>query len=375
MAIRGDLNLARCRRVRRGAQWAAVCLSTLWLLISGPAQAADPACSKGLWGCPASAVGPSGASAAGRSDEQDSAQARRARCERIVAEVRRSMTPLRIATSMNARDLLDATATQLAGAIALAPDSYEAHSLLGQLELERGRFLAAGVALRRAEELFWTSDGATALSAAVAADAPQLERADAGLALGLALLSALEGDLATALVRYQRLLRLGMHSPRLLYRTADVLMAQGRLDEAVVLFDKACAQARPLDVPPVDTTRACLGLLVALDRGERSQVAQVGRRLRLLDRGQRALDVRDYLSSWEREYHRALLLPVGCERRTALRMYLHGAAGHAPATYLARAEAHAAALSTLSCTDPVPSMQPGAGATPAGASLKGAAPR
>jgi len=231
----------------------------------------------------------------------------------------------------------------LAEAARLLPDTPDAHSLLGQLHLEQGQLEKAAAALHRAEAL-------AEQNAAGERPAP-LERSDPQLALALGLLSALSGDLGGALERYLRLLRLGVPNHRLLYRTGDVLMALGRLDEATALLERACLQLqRPPEVPSIDVPRACSSYLVALDRGERARAAAALRRVRMLDRDLRGLRYRDFLTDWEREYHLALLLPPSCERLQALSRYLAGGRSAAPLSYLRRAETHLRALATLGCS-------------------------
>ncbi len=293
-------------------------------------------CHDSLWGC-----GPSA-----DAERSDPGEARRAHYDRLVTSARRLLSTLR-STSVNAgAQLVKEAEQQLRDAIQLLPDEPDAHSLLGQLELERGHRVAAALALRQAEALF-------AQAAASESDGqrphPPLERSDPALALALALLHAQEGDLQAALARYQRLIDHAAASPRLLYRMADVLMALGQLDDAAALYERACAAPRGPEVPTVDTSRACLGYLVALDRGERAIPATLFRKARTVDRGPRAMDLLDFPSPWERDYHRALLLPSGCERRASLARYLQGSDALAPASYRRRAELHRQRGRELSC--------------------------
>lgn len=262
------------------------------------------------------------------------------RYERLLTAARASAGQLRVAIPSD----LDVAAQKLTEAIAIMPEAPEAHSLLGQVNLERGQLEAAAPALRRAEELL-SGSGA-------------LEHIDSQLALALGLVHALEGDLPGALERYMRLLRLGAASHRLLYRIGDVLMALGRLDEATTLYERACMAPRPHDVPALDVPRSCLGFLVALDRGERSRATQVVKRIRQLDRDYKALRYSDFLSSWERDYHSALLLQIPCQKLQTLQRYLQAARGApsltppreaVPLTYIKRAEAHEKELASAGC--------------------------
>lgn len=327
--------------------------------VQGPRS---PACRDSVWGC-GTAVDTEG---------NDSSEPPRQRYDRLLAQARRALAGWRSSSPSLLGELGKDTAQKLSDAAALLPDDYEAPSLLGQLELERGRLVAAGLLLRRAEELYLhpkpdrSPQGATlpGLAAAV-----PLEHRDPALALALALLHAQEGDLVTALRRYQRLYEEAAHSPRLLYRLADVLMAQGRLEDATALFVEACNLPRSLEIAAVDVARACLGAVVALDRAGRSVPGPLLRRARQADRGPRATELSDFLTTGERDYGRALLLAPGCERKLLLQSYLRTAAGLAPATYSQRAEAHLGRLRDLICTPPAspsgsPSASPGPGSRP-----------
>lgn len=301
------------------------------------------ACRDSVWGC-APPVDPEG---------PESNEPPRVRYDRLLQQARRALASLRNSSLAAAAELTKDTLQKLGDATALVPDDYEAHSLLGQLELERGRLVAAGLTLRRAEDLLLhprPEAGASRVPAVAS-----LEHRDPALALALALLHAQEGDLATALRRYQRLYEVAGHSQRLLYRLADVLMALGRLEDATALFESACSVPRSFDTPAIDGARACLGAAAALDRAGRTVPSTILRRARQSDRGPRAVELQDFLTSWERDYARALLQPAGCERKLALQSYLRGAAGTAPASYLERAEAHLGRLQELICAAPAPS--------------------
>jgi tetratricopeptide (TPR) repeat protein len=302
------------------------------------AESGKPAaCQRTLWGCVDSESSlPDGATPLGR-------------YERLLASARQSLGPLRLGLGLD----FDAAAQKLTEATLLLPSAPEAHSLLGQLLLERGQNEAAAPSLRRAEELLLQSEGAAA--------AP-LELLDPGLGLALGLLAAQEGDLSGGLERYLRLLRSTAPSHRLLYRSAEVLMALGRLDEATALLERACSLARSNDTHSFDIARACRSYVAALDRSERVAPPLFHRRIHIYDREDRALRYSDFVPAAERDYQRALSLPLGCERRLAFERYLQAAApttppattgGSArpvvPAAYLRRAEAHLRTLSRLVC--------------------------
>ncbi|MBL9005324.1 MAG: tetratricopeptide repeat protein [Myxococcales bacterium] len=290
----------------------------------------------GLWGCAPAKEG----------ERAETDTPRRSQYDRLLGSARRSLLSLR-STSINATtELIKDTTQQLRDAIQLLPDEPEAHSLLGQLYLERGHRVAAALALRHAEELY-AHAGSSVVDTPL--PAPPLEHVDPALALSLALLQAQEGDLSGALLRYQRLFDHAAHSPRLLYRMADVWMALGHLDDATALYERACAMPRGPDVPTVDIARACLGYIVALDRGERAIPAALWRKARTADRGPRAMDLLDFPSQGERDYHRALLFPVGCERRASLLRYLRDAAPDTPHSYIRRADSQLLRGRELSC--------------------------
>lgn len=301
-------------------------------------------CRDSLWGC----------APAADTDGGETSEPPRVRYDRLLGQARRGLASLRFTSPAAAATTITDTVQKLSDAAALMPDDYEAPSLLGQLELERGRLVAAGLLLRRAEELYLhpKPEPAGGGRGLVPPSLP-LSLRDPALALALALLQAQEGDLATALRRYQRLYEEAAHSPRLLYRLADVLMALGRLEDATALYETACSLPRSLETPLVDGSRACLGVVVALDRAGRSLPSATLRRAKQADRGPRAVELPDFLTSAERDYGRALLLPPGCERKLALSSYLRAAGGSAPTTYLLRAEAHLQRLHDLLCTPPI----------------------
>ena len=290
---------------------------------SDPGLARSSSCRDSVWGCSQS-----------ESSTSDPREPRRPHYDRLVTQARRALSSLRSTSSAAGAELIKEALQQLHDAVSLLPEEPEAHGLLGQLELERGHPIAAAVSLRRAEDLYTqlrTSDKSPLVPQ------PALERTDPSLALALALLHAQEGDLSGALLRYQRLYDHAAHSPRLLYRMADVLMALGQLEDATALYERGCLSLRGPDVATVDISRACLGYAVALDRAERTIPAALWRKARTADRGPKAADLLDFVSEWEREYHRALL-HAGCERRACLQRYLQGAAGQAPASFRRRAE-------------------------------------
>lgn len=324
------------RRSGRGQPSCAALPAVLGLLCLTSAAAAEPtrpagACSQPLWGCQPQA-----------SERERSITApgpAPARYAALLSAARAAAGTMRPGMSGD----FAAAERLLTEAAQLLPETPDAHSLLGQLHLEQGQLEKAAAALHRAEELAQRSAAGDQLA--------PLERSDPQLALALGLYSALSGDLGGALDRYLRLLRLGVPTHRLLYRTGDVLMALGRLDEATALLERACMQLpRPADVPSIDVPRACSSYLVALDRSERARAAAALRRVRMLDRDQRGLRYRDFLTDWEREYHQALLLPPSCERLQALSRYLAGARSAAPLSYIRRAETHLRALAALGCS-------------------------
>jgi hypothetical protein len=79
------------------------------------------------------------------------------------------------------------------------------------------------------------------------------------------------------------------------------------------------------------------------------------RRIHIYDREDRTLRFADYVPLADRDYQRALALPLGCERRSSLERYLQAVAPSSsrsprvPLSYVRRAEAHLRALSRLGC--------------------------
>lgn len=311
-------------------------VAALLLVLLGPAKLAPAAadgqslrsCQQTLWGC-----------APGRSKAVGLPAQR-------YAELLNLARNLLYSSRFGAAADLDEAVTWLNEATKLWPDVPDAHSLLGQIHQERGHIEAAGPALRRAEELL------------TGGQSGDIERTDPALALALGLQIALEGDLDAALLRYLRLLPILPKEPRLLYRTADVLMVIGRLEEATLLFGRACTLQQGVSSPSTDIARACTGYLVALDRGERAQAAVVRHRVHALDPNLRVLKYNDFLTPWEREYHTALVFaPASCQRRDALMRFLQGVVGGnkspaingVPLSYVRRAEFHLATLAGLVC--------------------------
>lgn len=338
---------------------AAALLAALLFRLDPPAHAQgrtrSGSCRESLWGCAGSTDG----------DSSESAEPRRVRYARHIATARRLIASLRSMPSAAAADQAKEARQRIQEALQIFPDEPDAHSLLGQLEQERGQLLQAGLALRHAEDLY----AHAAISDAMALSArPPLEIIDPPLAMALALLQAQEGDLVGALARYQRLFDQASHSPRLLYRMADVLMLLGRLEDATALYQLACSMPKGIDAPIADTSRACLGYAVALDRGEHAIPPAIWRKARIPDRGPRPADLADFPSAWERDYHRALVLTMGCERRASLLRYLRSAATQAPVSYRRRAELHLARVRDLSCPpppDPLPAAPRSAPPSPA----------
>lgn len=317
-------------------------LPLLWLGLQSAAGAQtetkEPSsCQLSLWGCPSRR----------QNSDRNASSSPAEQYDRLLGIARNRFSVPRGGVFED----LETAVRALTEATELLPDVPDAYSLLGLVKLERGQLEPARAALRRAEELHRRS-----VIPLMGTQEPRpLEYLDPQLSLGLGLIAALEGDFDGALARYLRLLRLGVSSHRLFYRTGDVLMALGRLEEATVLFERACALPRTAEIPYLDVARACYGLLVALDRGERVRAAYALRRVRALDRDLRALRYPDFLSPWEKKYHQALALPPSCERMRALREYLRGATNATrnppPLSYVQRAESHLHALAALTCSE------------------------
>ena len=308
---------------------------TLLAVLGAAVQPLAPAlatpCERTLWGCPVS------------EKKKDAAKDPQARYEQLCTRSRRA---LRFTQTSAARDLAEAV-TDLSEAVQLSPEQAEAWALLGAVLIELGRYSDAEPLLQRAE-----SAGDLAAPAQIGPLAgldPQLETL---VVTGLALTQALRGDLSGALERSRRLLvRRGL-SHRALWRVGELLMAQGNLEEATTIFERACTLPRGPFTTTLEIARACHGLLVALDRGERARAAFILRRTRSLDFDHRALEMADLFPPYDREYYRALTLSPGCARRSALNAYLREARQQpaVPGAYLRRAEEHLQAENNVSCS-------------------------
>lgn len=326
---------------RRAARTAA--LAGL-LALPAPAAAA-PACERTLWGCPP------------RDKAPEAAREPQARYEQLCARGRRA---LRFSQVSGMRDPSEVVA-DLSEAVRLFPEQPEGWALLGEVLLELGRWTEAEPALQRAEA---ASEAAAADELTPASGLPgerplarlgTLARLDPPLEVrvltSLAYLQARRGDLGAAVERSRRLLLRRGPSHRALWRLGDLLMAQGSLEEATASYERACTLPRGAATTTLEIARACHGLLVALDRGERARAAFILRRATALDGDHRAIEMADLFPPCDREYYRALTLGPGCARRAAFAAYLREAQKQpgVPEAYLRRAEEHLQAESNQSC--------------------------
>jgi tetratricopeptide (TPR) repeat protein len=293
-----------------------------------PAAAGAAPCERTLWGCPAS------------DKPAEAAKDIHSKYDQLCARGRRALRLGPTAT----RELSESL-TELSDATQLLPGQAEAWALLGAVLLELGRFEEAEPALRRADAA--AEDGPVRSEGLAILD-PQL---DVLVGTGLTFLQALQGDVRGALERSRRLLGRRGQSHRALWRTADLLMALGNLEEATTLYERACTLPRSSATTALELARACHGLLVALDRGERSRSRVILRRATILDADHRVLEMADYFPSCDREYYRALVLGPGCTRRAAFQAYLACAQKQPaiPGSYLRRAEQHLQAEHDQSC--------------------------
>jgi tetratricopeptide (TPR) repeat protein len=320
------------------------------MLAPSPRPLAAGPCERTLWGCPPSAP------------KKDTAKEPQARYEQLCTRGRRA---LRFTQTSATRDLAEAV-TDLSEAVQLVPEQAEGWALLGAVLLEQGHYSEAEPILRRAEstgEELPAGTGGAALApkggaggglagarlGTLASLDPQLETL---VVTGLAFTQALRGDLSGALERSRRLLLRRGLSHRALWRVGELLMATGKLEEATAIFERACTLPRGAFTTTLEVARACHGLLVALDRGERARAAFILRRATSLDFDHRALEMADLYPPYDREYYRALTLPPGCARRAALGAYLREARPQpsVPGAYLRRAEEHLQADNNQSCT-------------------------
>ena len=312
-----------------------------------PSAAAAP-CERTLWGCPTA------------DKHKDAAKDPQAKYDQLCGRGRRA---LRFTQASAMRELGEAV-TELGEAVQLQPDGCEGWGLLGMVLLELGRYDEAEPLLRRAEALGEEAPATAVVPGArtggevgpIGARRGPLASLDQPLetmvVTGLAFLQALHGDVSGALERTRRLLLRRGLSHRALWRVGELLMAQGNLDEATVSYERACTLPRSATTTTLEVSRACHGLLVALDRGERARAAFILRRTSSLDGDHRAVEMADLFPPYDREYYRALTLPPGCPRRAALQAYLREAGKQpgVPAAYLRRAEEHLQAENNLSCS-------------------------
>lgn len=318
----------------------AACTAVLaGLLVPAPARAA-PACERTLWGCPS------------RDKPQEAVREPQAKYDQLCARGRRA---LRFTQVSGMRDLNEVVA-DLSEAVRLFPEQPEGWALLGEVLFELGRWNEAEPALQRAETI-----GEDELAGGLPRERPMparlgtLARLDPPLEVrvvtSLAYIQAIHGEVSAALERTRRLLLRRGLSHRALWRLGDLLMAQGSLEEATASYERACTLPRSATTTTLELARACHGLLVALDRGERARAAFILRRATALDGDHRAIEMADLYPPSDREYYRALTLGPGCARRAAFTAYLREARKQpgVPEAYLRRAEEHLQSEHNLSC--------------------------
>lgn len=328
----------------------ALCLG---LALAAPdAAAAAPPCERSLWGCPPTDKKTDAAKEAVRDPQ--------ARYEQLCAHGRRALRFAQTSgPAVGRRELTDAV-PDLLEAVRLLPEQPEGWALLGVIQLDLGQWELAEPALKQAEaasDALMTGRGSelsvTALEprprpGLLASLDPQLANL---VATGLSFVQAQRGDVSGAIERTRRILLQNAPTHRALFRLGDLLMAQGNLEEATASYERACALPRSSGTTTLELARACHGLVVALDRGERARAALILRRATSLDGDHRAIEMTDLFPPLDRDYYRALTLAPGCLRRAALRTYLHQARKQPgiPAAYLRRAEEHLQAENNLSC--------------------------
>lgn len=338
--------MRRVPRRPRPALRAALLLSLAAASADRPVRADEPdPCPRSLWGCiPAT-----------RKEKSESLAAQRT-YDRVCSDAR---SALRTASQYSLSMSFDATLQALEKAAQSLPEQPDAFVLHGRLLFQIGRLEEAEPLLLHARALLsQTAQG----TEAVPLPDSSLDRADAQVVeLDLSYLQALRGDGAGALQRDRRVLQRSPLNPRALWRTGDVLMQQGQLEEAAELYERACFLPRVAPGGQIDQARACAGLLVALDRSERAPSAATLRRLRSLDANYRVVLMPDFLPVAERDYYRAVLSPLSCARMTALRAFVQGAQAAAadartlpvPEVFVRRAEAQLRAQEGRACAQPV----------------------
>ena len=322
----------------------AACTAVLaGLLVQVPPATAAPPCERTLWGCPS------------RDKPPEAPREPQARYDQLCARGRRA---LRFTQVSGLHDLNEVVA-ELPEAVRLFPEQPEGWALLGEVLLELGRWSEAEPALQRAEALgedpLLAPPGEPPRDRPAPARLGTLARLDPPLEVrvvtSLAYLQARRGELGAALERTRRLLLRRGLSHRALWRLGDLLMAQGSLEEATASYERACTLPRSATTTTLEIARACHGLLVALDRGERARAAFILRRATALDGDHRAIEMADLFPACDREYYRALTLGPGCARRAAFSAYLREARQQpgVPEAYLRRAEEHLRSENNLSC--------------------------
>lgn len=295
-----------------------------------PAAYPPKACEASLWGCR------EGAAVANPE----------AKYELLCKQARDVLQTLQSAGSGDLGDSI-AHATE---ATQLLPAHPLGWALLGLLLIEARRIDEAGPFLTRAAALAQTPPAPPTVQPAPAAQKERMSLLDSQLdlqvGLGVALWLAHRGELAAAEEQTRRLLLRRGPSHRALWRLGDLLMAQGRLEEATALYGRACRMPRPMGGLVVEVARSCYALAVALDRGQRAESAAALSRATLQDRDRRALLMPDFFPAQDRDYYRALsassstLAPPVCLRVASLTAYLSQARERpeTPGSYIRRAE-------------------------------------
>lgn len=265
-------------------------------------------CALSLWGCP---------SRGGATDSQ--------LYEQIIHSARSQLLFGQTAPGAD----LGKTVADLQDATQTFPEQTESWLLLAVTYAEQG---ACDVGLSLMERM---------LSAPPSSPIEHRLRDRQALQLGIALCQTRRGELDIAIAQYRRMLISDGPSHRVLYRLGDVLMAQGRLDEAIPLYSQACLDLPTLQ-PLVNVARSCAGLLAALDRSRRQRPLKLMTQLRRSDLSLRFLKMSDFVPTADRDYYEALLRPPSCDRVSFLTSYLQTAPATTPRAHLRRAEEHLA---------------------------------